>query len=118
MFRTTGLVPCVVAFAEMVGERSAAPGDAGSHRSRRDAEHLADLGVIEAYEIPQRDRGAVIRRELRHGGIDVELVGDEVVDRLTAAARFGDDVDRVTAAGPGAGLRRARRWWRPGSTTS
>ena len=93
MFRTTGLVPCVVAFGELIGERGPAPGDAGPDGSRRDAEDLADLRVIEADEVPQGDGGAVIWRELTHGGVDVELIGNEVVDRLTPAARLWDDVD-------------------------
>lgn len=104
MLRTTRLVPSGVAHRELVGERRPAAGDAGSHGSGRNAEYFADLGVVEAHEITERDRGAVIGRELGEGGVDVELAGDEIVDRGAGAAGLGDNVDRRRSARASPGL--------------
>ena len=48
-----------------VGERSAAPSDARSDGSGRDAEHGGDLRVVEPGQIPQHDRGALLLGESR-----------------------------------------------------
>ena len=64
-------------------------------------EHRRDLRVVEADEIAQRDRGAVLGRESRQRGVDVELVGDGVVDRGPASRGSG-----TMSTGDG---RRARR---------
>ena len=62
MFRRGCLVPADRRDSrELVGQRGPAPGDARPHRSGRDVEHRRDLGVVEADEIAERDRGAVTR---------------------------------------------------------
>lgn len=87
------MVPCAVVLREVIGERGAPAGDAGSHRSRWDAEYLTDLGVVEANEVTKRDGGAVIRRQPAQGGVDIELICDKIVDRRAGPAWFRDDVD-------------------------
>jgi len=104
MLRRPRLVPLGLAHRELIGERGPTAGDPGSHGSGRNAEHFADLGVVEAHEITERDRGAVIGRELGEGGVDVELVGDEIVDGRARPAGLGDDVDGRRPAGAPPGL--------------
>jgi hypothetical protein len=104
MFRRTRLVPLGIARRELIGERRPTAGDPGSHGSGRNAEYFADLGVVEAHEVTERDGGAVIGRELGEGGVDVELVGDEVVDGGTRPAGLGDDIDGRRSASASQGL--------------
>ena len=64
-------------------------GDAGAHGARRDAQHLADLGVVHADEVAERDRGPVFGRQVRERGLDVEAVGDTGFGgRAVGPARF------------------------------
>src|SRR5689334_20643703 len=90
--------------ADPVGEGRAAAGDAGADRSRWDLEHGRDLGVVEADQVAERHRGALLGREDREGGVDVDAVRYGVVDSDRVGTRLGNDVDGSGAAGPPAGL--------------
>ena len=64
-------------------------GDPGAHGAGRDAQNLADLGVIHADEVAERDRGAVFGRESCDRVLDVEPVGDDASTGWFHCRRFG-----------------------------
>ena len=84
--------------AELIGERGATSSDPRSHGSRRDSSTAGDLGVVEPDEIAEGDRGAMLRRQAAEGGVDVELIGDGVVE--------GRSVDRARSGSVSAGAGR------------
>ena len=106
MLRRGCLVPTDVAtgdrVAELIRERSPAPSDSRPDGSRRDVEYRGDLGVVEAYEIAQRDRSSVVGRQTAERGIDVELTGDGVVERGTPILRLRQRFHRRRSPGPAA----------------
>lgn len=108
MFRRGCLVPADVAggftIAEVIGQRGPSACDSRPNGSGRNIEDRRDLRVVETDEIPKGDRGAVLRREPRERGVDVELIGHRFVEPPRADARLGNDVDRSGPTSPPPGL--------------
>lgn len=69
------------AVPEQVGQPGPTSGDPGADGARWDAEDGGDLGVVEASQITEDDRGPELGRELLEGSVDVKAG----IDRLLGA---------------------------------
>ena len=79
---------------EEIGKCGAASRNPGTHGARRDAQHLTDVGVIHPDEVSERDRGAVLGRQVRERSLDVEPVRDPGFGcRPVGSGGFGEMFD-------------------------
>ncbi len=102
---------------EDVPRGSRAPRDPGADGARRDVEHLGDLRVVEVAQVAEHHRDPELLGHLPQRGVDVEARRDAVPRSTNPAPRVRVRRDPRGRAGAGAGgARRARRWWRSGST--
>ena len=109
---------------EAAGEQRSAAGDPRLHGADRDVEGGGDLGVVEIAQVAQHDGDAellgqlverLVDRQPVDDGFDAPVrqgIGDVAAVPPSSARRA------VPAAARACAVRRGRRWWRSGRSTS